>query len=277
MTPHRPDMQTATAKPAQVVIAEPSWQVLDFISDLHLQANDVNTFQAFEHYLKQTPADALFILGDLFEVWVGDDLLHATGTSEARFIQRCQQLLLAATSRMRIYFLHGNRDFLLGQGAAAQCGMQLLADPSVLDFDDHRWLISHGDALCLEDTDYQQFRCFVRSPAWQTEFLAKPLAERQQIARGLRDNSEARKSSGANYADVDAQAACDWLRAAHASTLIHGHTHRPADHVLDASTQPPLRRWVLSDWDATARPPRLEVLRLQVGQAAQRVTLNQTL
>jgi UDP-2,3-diacylglucosamine hydrolase len=155
--------------------------------------------------------------------------------------------------------------------------MQLMADPSALDFDGQRWLVSHGDALCLDDVEYQQFRHLVRSSAWQLDFLSKPLAERQLIARGLRDNSEARKSSGARYADVDAQVACDWLCSAQASTLIHGHTHRPADHVLDTSSQPPLRRLVLSDWDANAQPPRLEVLRLTKGQTPQRLTLNQAL
>jgi UDP-2,3-diacylglucosamine hydrolase len=268
-------MQTATANPAQVVTAEPSWQVVDFISDLHLQASDKATFAAWQQYMRQTPANALFILGDLFEVWVGDDLVTAPDDPQARFAAQCQQILQDTSQRMAVFFLHGNRDFLLGQSCASQCGLQLLPDPSVLDFDGQRWLVSHGDALCLDDIEYQQFRQQVRSPAWQAEFLAKPLAERQQIARGLRDNSEARKSSGANYADVDTHAACDWLRAVQASTLIHGHTHRPADHVLDASTQPPMRRLVLSDWDANAQPPRMEVLRLKKDQAPQRLTLNQ--
>jgi UDP-2,3-diacylglucosamine hydrolase len=266
-------LHTAAAN-AQVVIAPLKWWVIDFVSDLHLQAGEVNTFSAFEQYLAETPADALFILGDLFEVWVGDDLLRATDDTDARFIQRCQQVLRAAASRMHLYFLHGNRDFLLGQVGATQCGMQLMADPSVLDFDGQRWLISHGDALCLDDIDYQQFRQQVRNRSWQEDFLSKPLSQRQQIARGLRDSSEARKLSGASYADVDAQVVCEWLRSAQASTLIHGHTHRPGEHVMDISTQPPLRRLVLSDWDADAQPPRLEVLRLQLGKTPQRVKLD---
>lgn len=266
----------AAATNAPVVTAPLGWRVVDFVSDLHLQANPVNTFAAFKNYLAQTPADALFILGDLFEVWVGDDLLDATDNADAGFIRRCQHALQAAASRFSLFFLHGNRDFLLWQSGAAHCGMQLMADPTVLDFDGQRWLVSHGDALCLDDTDYQQFRRQVRSPAWQADFLSKPLAERQKIARGLRDHSDARKNSGAEYGDVDAHAACDWLRAAHASTLIHGHTHQPGNHVLDATTHPPLRRLVLSDWDADAQPPRLEVLRLQVGAPPQRLQLTQT-
>jgi UDP-2,3-diacylglucosamine hydrolase len=248
---------------------------VDFISDLHLQASDSATFAAWQQYMRQTPADALFILGDLFEVWVGDDLISAQDDPQGRFLTQCQQVLQETSSRMPVYFLHGNRDFLLGPACASHCGLKLLTDPSVLDFDGQRWLVSHGDALCLDDTEYQQFRQQVRSPTWQSEFLSKPLPERQQIARGLREHSDARKSSGARYADVDVQAACDWLRSAHASTLIHGHTHRPGEHVMDTNTRPPLRRLVLSDWDATAQPPRLEVLRLQVGQAPHRVTLEQ--
>jgi UDP-2,3-diacylglucosamine hydrolase len=266
-------MQT---NPASVVSAGASWQRVDFISDLHLQASDNSTFTAWQQYMRQTPADALFILGDLFEVWVGDDLFTAQDDPQAQFATRCQQVLQEASRRMSVFFMRGNRDFLLGKNCASHCGVQLLPDPCVLDFDGQRWLVSHGDALCLDDTDYQQFRQQVRSPVWQADFLSQPLSERQKIARGLRDHSDARKGSDATYADVDTQAACNWLRSAHSSTLIHGHTHRPGEHVMDASTQPPLRRLVLSDWDANAHPPRLEVLRLQVGQAPQRVELSPT-
>jgi UDP-2,3-diacylglucosamine hydrolase len=268
-------MQTALTRSAPVVTADPSWRVVDFISDLHLQASDSITFAAWQRYMQQTSADALFILGDLFEVWVGDDLITARDDPQAQFAAQCQQVLRDAAGRMRVYFLHGNRDFLLGANCAEHCGMHLLSDPSVLAFNGQRWLVSHGDALCLDDTDYQQFRQLVRSPAWQADFLSKPLSERQQIARDLRQHSDARKGSGASYADVDRHAATEWLRAAQASTLIHGHTHRPADHVLDADSHAPLRRLVLSDWDACAQPPRLEVLRLQLGQAPQRLKLTQ--
>jgi UDP-2,3-diacylglucosamine hydrolase len=248
--------------------------MVDVISDLHLQASDRSTFAAWQQYMGQTPADALFILGDLFEVWVGDDLIAAQDDPQAQFVAECQLVLQDATRRMAVFFMHGNRDFLLGHSCASHCKLQLLNDPSVLVFDSQRWLVSHGDALCLDDTEYQQFRQQVRSPAWQAEFLAKPLAERQQIARCLREHSDARKGSGVPYADVDTQAACTWLRSAHASTLIHGHTHRPGEHVLDALSQPPMRRLVLSDWDAMAQPPRLEVLRLHVGREPQRLRLN---
>jgi UDP-2,3-diacylglucosamine hydrolase len=269
-----PETLSSAVAGAQEVRADTSWQVVDFISDLHLQAKDPATFAAWRHYMRQTPADALFILGDLFEVWVGDDLITALQDPQAQFVAQCQQVLQDATGRMAVFFMHGNRDFLLGHGCAGHCKLQLLNDPSVLVFDGQRWLVSHGDALCLDDTEYQQFRQQVRSPDWQADFLAKPLAERQHIARGLRENSDARKGSGASYADVDTQTARDWLRSAQASTLIHGHTHRPGAHVLDELSQPPLQRLVLSDWDATAQPSRLEVLRLKKNQAPQRLKLN---
>ncbi|MEI8327401.1 MAG: UDP-2,3-diacylglucosamine diphosphatase, partial [Betaproteobacteria bacterium] len=129
----------------------------------------------------------------------------------------------------------------------------------VLTFAGERWLLSHGDALCLGDTDYLQFRQQVRSAAWQQAFLAQPLAQRQAVARGLREQSERHKRAAKSAADVDTRAARVWLQAAQASTLIHGHTHRPAVHDLGQG----LQRWVLSDWDCSAPVPRAQALRLQ--------------
>ena len=273
MPQHAPADAARQALTGSMLTAQAHWRSLDFISDLHLQASEPTTFTAWQRYMAGTPADALFILGDLFEVWVGDDITTAADDPEAAFARQCQQVLQATSAHLPVYFMHGNRDFLLGENFARACGMTLLPDPTMLDFDGQRWLLSHGDALCLGDVDYQQFRRQVRKPAWQTHFLAKPLAERQAIARGLRAQSESLKTSGVSYADVDAETALSWLRANQASTLIHGHTHRPKDHVLEAAAQPALRRVVLSDWDAAARPPRLEVLRLQAGHAPRRVAL----
>ena len=238
--------------------APAAWGTVDFISDLHLTADEPLTFAAWQRHMQTTPADAIFILGDLFEVWVGDDAVRPDFSQDASFEGRCTQVLAAAGDRLALFFMHGNRDFLVGQRLMDLCCAKLLNDPTVLCFDDQRFLLSHGDALCLADTEYLQFRQQVRSSAWQTQFLAKSLAERQSIARGLRTQSEARKHSGQTYADVDTDAAKQWLQAAGASTLIHGHTHQPRQHELGDT----LRRVVLSDWDAAATPPRAEVLRL---------------
>jgi UDP-2,3-diacylglucosamine hydrolase len=247
--------------------APAGWQAVDFISDLHLQSGEPGTFAALRRYLEsppQPPADALFILGDMFEVWVGDDVLDAgiASSDEHRFQRDCATALLAHSRHTPVFFMSGNRDFLLGPGALEACGMQALADPSVLVFHGHRWMLSHGDALCLDDTDYMQFRAQVRQASWQSEFLAQPLAQREAVARELRSQSEARKmrtgSDPALWADVDPSAARNWLQQANAHTLIHGHTHRPAEHALGDG----LRRVVLSDWDADATPPRAELLRL---------------
>lgn len=236
------------------LVAPSHWRTVDFLSDLHLQASEPDTLAAWHHYLQTTPADALFILGDLFEVWVGDDALDDPGSFES---QACA--LLQAASRLRaLFFLHGNRDFLIGPGFARHTGATLLHDPTVLVWQGQRLLLSHGDALCLDDVDYQRFRVQARSVQWQEHFLAQPLAQRRAQARGIRAESEARKQSGAVYADVDGPAAIAWLQAAQATTLVHGHTHRPAEHTL----APDLRRVVLSDWDAAAHPPRADVLRL---------------
>ena len=240
-----------------------SWRAIDFISDLHLQASEPATFQAWQSYMQTTPADALFILGDLFEVWVGDDVLKEDG-----FEHRCSQVVQQTAARVPMFFMPGNRDFLVGSGMMTACNATLLNDPAVLNFSHHRWVLSHGDALCLGDTAYMTFRQQVRSTEWQQTFLAKPLAERHAIARGLREQSEARKKSGEEYADVCVQAARQLLLDANASTLIHGHTHKPATHDLGNG----LQRVVLSDWDAAVTPPRTEVLRLTDG-GLQRIKL----
>jgi UDP-2,3-diacylglucosamine hydrolase len=250
------------------------WQAVDFISDLHLQASDPATFACWQQFLQRAPAeraDALFILGDLFEVWVGDDLLdndgNGMGDDDRHFWRVCAALLHTYSRDTPVYFMAGNRDFLLGLTGLSACGMQELQDPTVLDFLGQRWLLSHGDALCIEDVDYMHFRAQVRDADWQQAFLARPLPERRAIARELRSQSEARKALQANdptlWADVDTAAARGWLMRGQAHTLIHGHTHRPARHDLGlASDGAKLQRVVLSDWDAAASPPRLELLRL---------------
>jgi UDP-2,3-diacylglucosamine hydrolase len=235
------------------------WRVVEFISDLHLQITEPETLREWERYMAQTRADAIFILGDLFEVWVGDDGPGADD-KDGRFEQNGIGVLRGASGRCAVHLMHGNRDFLFGHDSARAAGLSLLQDPTTLVFGGQRWLLTHGDALCLDDIEYLQFRAEVRNEAWQRAFLSRPLAERRAIARGLRQESEDRKRSGAAYADVDAPLARQWLQTAGARELIHGHTHKPADHDLGTG----LSRRVLSDWDATAHPPRSEVLRLSL-------------
>ena len=239
--------------PFQELVAPPEWRTADFISDLHLQASDPATFDAWRCYMNAATADAVFILGDLFDVWVGDD---ATGTPG--FEAACAAVMHATAARLPLFFMHGNRDFLVGPGLMQASGAVLLDDPAVLTFLGRRWLLTHGDALCLDDTAYLAFRTQVRSPVWKHDFLDRPLEHRRAIARGLREHSESHKRAILKHADVDRPAAAEWMQAADASVMIHGHTHQPADHDLGSG----LRRIVLSDWDATAAPPRMQVLRL---------------
>ncbi|MGI9135042.1 MAG: UDP-2,3-diacylglucosamine diphosphatase, partial [Rhodoferax sp.] len=241
------------------------WSRIDVISDLHLQASDALTFAAWQQHLRYTDADAVFILGDLFEVWVGDDVLAQGDSFEAQ----CAQVLRQASAHLAIYLMHGNRDFLLAQQFCDAAHSNLLDDPSLLAFGDQRFLLTHGDALCLADTEYMAFRASVRKATWQQEFLAKPLTERQDIARSLRAHSEAHKRAQSTYADADGPTALAWLEAADATHLLHGHTHQPATHVLADGHL----RMVLSDWDLQAQPARAEVLRLRLADDRAEVSL----
>ncbi len=240
--------------------APPRWACVDFISDLHLQASEPKTFAAWQGYLQQTTADALFILGDLFDVWIGDDVL----TLPDRFEQRCANALRAVAQRLNLYILCGNRDFLMGPALMSACGATLLQEPCVLPFAGQRWLLAHGDAQCLADTDYMAFRAMARSTQWQHDFLALPLPERLALGQSMRAQSEARKRTQTEYADLDTNAVVQLLDANEATHMVHGHTHRPAKHRLPNGCE----RLVLSDWDLHAAVPRSEVLRLR-GTTAQ--------
>lgn len=243
--------------------AADGWQAVDCVSDLHLHPDDPATWLAFEHWLRHTDADAVCLLGDLFEVWVGDDVLDSDDTDPAhRWLRTVCQSLRAASRQRPLYLMHGNRDFLLGPRFFADTGVQALHDPTLLRWGEARWLLSHGDAWCLADANYLRFRAQVRQPAWQHDFLQRPLAEREALARTLRQQSQAHQrqmaASGLPWADVDEATAQRWLTASQAQVLVHGHTHRPADHPLAQQRH----CLVLSDWDLQAQPPRAEVLRL---------------
>lgn len=237
--------------PPHRFVAQAHWRAIDLISDLHLSARMPNTFAAWRAHLLSTPADALFLLGDVFDLWVGDDM------RDLPFVARCVDVMRAASQRLALGVMVGNRDFLLGPEMLTACGALPLPDPTLINAFGTQVLASHGDALCLADVEYQQFRKLVRGADWQREFLAKPLHERQQVAAGIRARSaERQRFDGAAWADVDTAAALQWLGDAGCDRLVHGHTHRPARHQLDAQHQ----REVLSDWDLD-HAERAEVLR----------------
>lgn len=232
-------------------------RAVDFVSDLHLCADMPCTGLAFSHYLEQTRADAVFILGDLFEVWVGDDALACA--QESAWVNRLAQ----RAQRSLVYLMCGNRDFLLGDLFFRRTGIVPLDDPCLLRVGSASMLLSHGDALCVDDTEYQAFRAQVRQLAWQQAFLARPLSERMLLAARMREASSERQRHQvpADYADVDAALAGRWLGAAGTDTLVHGHTHRPASQRHPQGWI----RHVLSDWDCDQHPQRAEVLRWQCG------------
>jgi len=240
------------------ISAPAHWRTVDFLSDLHLDRPDSPTLAGFAHYLQHSPAQALMVLGDLFEAWVGDDALSQKDGVE----QQVAALFCQAAQRMDIFIMCGNRDFLMGPALMHACGARALADPSVLQFAGQRYLLTHGDALCLSDSDYLRFRQLSRSPAWQQDFLSKPLEERQALGRHMRAQSQAHQAaarqSGGAWHDLDRSACLDVLQNAQADTMVHGHTHHPATHVLSEGKS----RWVLSDWDFETQPPRADLLRL---------------
>ena len=248
-----------TTVPRFAALSAPAhWRTVDFMSDLHLKPEEPGTFDAWADYLGHTPADALFILGDLFEAWVGDD-----SAVPGSFEQRCGDLLHAAGARAELFFMRGNRDFLVGAEFLARCGVRDLDDPTLLSFHGQRYLLTHGDLLCTDDLAYQQFRRQVRTDAWQRAFLARPLPERQALARQMRAQSEQHQAAQTVYADVDAELARRWLGEAEATTLIHGHTHRPGDQALGRDARGrTLTQVVLSDWHVAEGERRAQVLRL---------------
>jgi UDP-2,3-diacylglucosamine hydrolase len=205
-----------------------------FISDLHLDPERPAITALFQSFLasRAAGADALYILGDLFEAWVGDDDDSPMNRAVARGLQAC------AAGGTPVFVMHGNRDFLIGQQFAAQAGCTLLDDPACIDLYGTPTLLMHGDLLCTDDTDYMAFREQVRNAQWQAELLSKPLEERRQIAAGMRRHS--REQTGGKpeaIMDVNQQAVLDAMSGHRVQRLIHGHTHRPAIHELTVAGQ----------------------------------------
>jgi UDP-2,3-diacylglucosamine hydrolase len=216
-----------------------------FISDLHLTTERPQANQQFFEFLAQIApaAQALYILGDLFEYWVGDD--DTTDPLNASVAVALKALAARGTA---VYFLHGNRDFLVGEDFAARSGAQLIPDPTLIDLHGTRTLLMHGDTLCTDDIEYQKQRTIYRNPQMQAQLLQLPLAVRHQKARELRALSVSSKSGkAAEIMDVSPAAVDAVLREHQYPRLIHGHTHRPArhEHVVDSHA---CERWVLNDW-----------------------------
>lgn len=236
--------------------APKGWRAIDFVSDLHLSEALPRTFDALASHLRHTSADAVFILGDLFELWVGDDM------GEMPFPARCIEMLAEASSYRTLAFMAGNRDFLADGMFLRACGLMGLPDPTVIQAWGQSVLLTHGDALCLADVPYQAFRREVRSAEWQQRFLGQPLEDRLALAAKIRARSEERRRfDGDMSADVDPAEAVRWMHALGVAEMVHGHTHRPGSQLL----APGFKRHVLSDWDLDGPDPRThraQVLRL---------------
>ena len=216
-----------------------------FISDLHLSEERPAANEQFIDFLESTArrADALYILGDLFEYWIGDDDL------EEPFNAVIAGLLRGITGNgVPTYVMHGNRDFLLGERFCAATGAELLADPTVHEVAGVKTLLVHGDTLCTDDEDYQGWRRTARSSAWQRDFLSKSRNERRSMVLGLREKSKAvLQAKPAEIMDVTPAAVIEAMRRHGVTRLVHGHTHRPGHHALSLDGYP-AERWVLPDW-----------------------------
>lgn len=221
-----------------------------FISDLHLTSEQPQlSVQLFRFLADQArSAQALYILGDLFDAWLGDDVLDdPQGDPLAREIADALRALHDAGTEIMV--MHGNRDFLLGARFAQASGARLIEDPTVVTLGARRVVLMHGDTLCTDDIAYQKFRALARSKAFQEEFLAKPLAARRVLAQEYRAKSEqTKRATPEEIMDVTPSAVGEAFRRHALSCMIHGHTHRPATHVIEVDGRR-CERWVLPDWD----------------------------
>lgn len=235
-----------------------------FISDLHLEESRPDITRAFLAFLdeKATGVESLYILGDFFEAWIGDD--ERTPLQE----QVAGALRQLSDSGTRVFLMHGNRDFLIGEDFCARAGATLLDDPTVIDLYGSPTLLMHGDSLCTADVEYQKFRANMRNPQWQQMILQRPLKDRQQMARQLREISMAKNQGKEEFImDVTPEEVVKDMEHHGVQRMIHGHTHRPAVHELIANGQP-AQRIVLGDWDQNvwwleARPDEEPALKKQ--------------
>ena len=211
-----------------------------FISDIHLSENNPHLTNAFKTFLNESKESCthLFILGDLFEIWIGDD-------DDSSFNQEIKKILTDFTSNgPKTFFMHGNRDFLVGEAFGKETGITILPDPYTLEINNQKVILSHGDFLCTDDKDYIDFRNQVRDKDWQSNFLKKTISERKQIAVTLRtDSKEATLRKSDEITDVNNQSVEDFINEHQPDLFIHGHTHRPNIHDMGSS-----KRIVLGDW-----------------------------
>ncbi len=214
-----------------------------FISDLHLDAQRPESLLAFNRLVEKIEsAQALYILGDFVEYWLGDD------DNEHQLDSVFEQLAKLSTQGVSVFFMHGNRDFLIGAGYLKQFGIELLSDPHIIELNHQRILLMHGDLLCTDDTDYQNFRLMVRSQNWQTQFLQKPVEERRAIVSELRKTSlQAIQDKAEDIMDVNQTTVEKTMREHGVNLLIHGHTHRPGIHRFNINSEQ-YQRIVLGDW-----------------------------
>ncbi len=220
-----------------------------FIADLHLAGERPETCEQFLSFLREEAAraQALYVLGDLFESWPGDDVL-TQGGGDPLAAEVAAGFQALADKGVRVQIMHGNRDFLLGKGFLKASGALLLEDPSVIKFAGKRIALLHGDTLCTDDRDYQDWRRTARSAEWQRDFLSKSLSERHKTVHDLRDRSnEAVAAKPAEIMDVNPEAVREMFRHLKLRHMIHGHTHRPARHEVEVDGAR-CERWVLPDW-----------------------------
>lgn len=228
-----------------------------FISDLHLDASRPAVTQAFFQFLsnRASQAQALYILGDLFEAWIGDD-------DDAPLAVEVQAALRTfSDSGKALYFMTGNRDFLVGKGFCEQTGARLLTDPTSIDLYGRPTLLLHGDTLCTDDVEYQAFRKQARDPAWQAPLLAQPLPVRRQLAAKIRAETQSLAAMKAeDIMDVNPDEVDKVMQQAGATLMIHGHTHRPARHSLATGERIVLGDWHESGWVLEASQDSLELI-----------------
>jgi len=224
--------------------------VTHLISDLHLCQSRPDLFALFEHYMQKIApqSDQLFVLGDLFEVWIGDDCLNEITPATQLYADVVSLFKKYSDNQGELFFIHGNRDFLLSKEFEKRTGGKLLPEPFLTNFSKKKTALIHGDSLCTDDIAYQEFRAMVRNPQWQKEFLSYSIEKRAKIASELRQKSkQAQIEKTDEIMDVSQQSVVGFFEQNDIDWLIHGHTHRQATHELSVNNKN-VKRIVLSDW-----------------------------